>query len=134
MSSKVDQPPLEVATQEENENRAEVDLILNQVTKTDTIIAYYAPLALVDMSNRFMVQQRTPICFVASEYRVGTFQFGDSGPKNALKALEKQLLKEWHRHWKNRKRELKAVGLDWVYNVSKVQLIECELLVPKNRL
>lgn len=102
----------------------ELDL---KVEITDTVKAYYAKLPITDMSFRYMVQVLEPVALVASERKIPyKISLINQDPIQELKNL---LLKEWHEHWKG-KEDILGENY-WAFGVNKVELIECDLLVPK---
>ena len=98
-----------------------------KIVETDTIKAYYAKLPVVDLGSRYMVQVLEPIPLIPVEKKL----YLSSLNPESEPSLEELLLEEWKNFYRS---ENKIMGKDsWVYKVNKVELIECDLLVPKEK-
>lgn len=98
--------------------------------KTDTITAKYALLPQIDLSLRFLVEVTEPIGLCAFEHKISAVMSMIKSPTDVLK---EHLLAQWHEMYKDHKRVMKKAGVEWVYDVKNVNLIECDLLVPKKQ-
>lgn len=97
--------------------------------KTDTIKAHFAPLPVIDTNMRYLVRVLEPVELIPQTFIIsGIAAQGSGGP---LEALKDELLEEWHTQFKNQKRALKNASMEWVHTVDKVELIECNLMTPK---
>ena len=89
-------------------------------TVTDTLEVQYAPLAIIKLSQRFLVQITNPIAFSADIIEI---------PMSDGRKLEDVMLSNW-------KQMITLVdeqdeNLGWLHNINKVKLIECDLLIEK---
>lgn len=97
-----------------------------QVTDTDTIKAAYAQLPITGTSIRFVVQVSTPLDLIPEIIEV-PFRLTEVSVSSKEK-LKKVLLDKFKDSFKECKdRDI----LNWANKVTKVELIECDLLVPK---
>lgn len=118
-----------------------------QITQTDAITAHFATLPIIDTKMRFLVRVLTPVELIPREFAFSAddplamaLNFNHSNwsqvvanrQNAALEILKQKLLDEWHSQFKNKKRAMKKAGALWIYDVNKVELVECDLLVPKN--
>ena len=101
------------------------------ITETDTIKANFAIMPIVDLSVSVLVQVLEPVNLVPEIY---TFSAYNRVTETALlnseaihTALKEKLLTDWHANFK----DTTAVLPEWIAKVSKVELIECNLLTPK---
>ena len=102
------------------------------VVETTTIKAKFARMPIQDLSVRFLVQELEPVPMVARIETVTHNATMSSGKKD-IDLLKEQLLKVWHdqinEHTTSEDREKLP---DWMKEVDNVELIECDLLVPKD--
>lgn len=98
-----------------------------KVVQTDTIKAKFASLPIEDLSVRFLVEVLEPVQLVPRIMAI-THSLTQLSGKLPTDILKEVLLKEWHDHFKN---EITVELPPWISQVDKVQLIECDLLVPK---
>lgn len=102
-----------------------------EVKETDTIKAMYAPMPMMGLSVDYLVEVTEPIKLVPFVRSISVAQLSampiGSSTHAALKEI---LLKEWHDHFKMQDPEL-LKDCQWVTKVDKVELILCDLLVPK---
>ncbi len=99
-----------------------------KVVETDTLKVKVAELPTVDLSRRYMIQILEPITLIPQEVRLSLNFASDKGTINA--ALEKTLLGEWDSLVK----EYATPDVpEWMRQVNKVDIIECDLLVPKQQ-
>jgi hypothetical protein len=96
--------------------RVSQEVPIIQVFETDTIEARFAELPIIDMSRRFLVQVMKPVPLIPMEKKI---------PFKDKQKLEDILLEEWTSHVKDAPKD------SWMHNVNKVELIGCDLLVPK---
>jgi hypothetical protein len=106
-----------------------------QITKTDTINARIAELPCVDLAMDFMVEVMTPIHLVPRFMSVNLTQkeLSEDPAVACREIVKKWLLQEWHDHFKESEEIYKEKVPDWIKGVQKVELIECDLLVPKEK-
>jgi hypothetical protein len=108
-----------------------------QITETDTIQAKIAELPITDLTQDFIVEVMTPIQLVP---RILAFSLElihvvkHTDPHVMFRdCLKQELLREWHAHFDNEELSVQEKLPDWVRQVNKVELIECDLLVPKEK-
>ena len=105
-----------------------------KMTRTDTIICHYAELPTIDTNLRYLIKVLTPYELVVREIKMPLTleSYTSFGPNSVpLEMLKIQLLNEWHKHYQHQKRAMKKAKEEWVYAVDKVELVECDLLKPK---
>lgn len=96
------------------------------IKETTTIKALYAQLPVIDTSMRYLVQVLEPIPLVPVEKKISWLS--EDGPINTLKDI---LLVEWYADIKMAADDQYDSLPDWMKQVNEVELIECDLLVPK---
>jgi hypothetical protein len=96
------------------------------VKVTNVIKAHYAELPVIDLNYRYLVQVIEPIGMIPTEMK-----FPFSSAIDPLSLMRDHLLDDWHKHLKNSKKKLRKAKIDWMLTVDRVELIECDLLVPK---
>ena len=107
-----------------------------EIIQTDTIQAKIAQLPICTLAMDFMVEVLTPIRLIP---RILSVSLAPSGvlhadmPTACRDALKTELLREWHDHFKMDKAIYGEEPPAWVVAVDKVELIECDLLVPKEK-
>lgn len=98
------------------------------VIQTRTIKVKYAKLPQIDLNNRYMVEVLEPVPQVASEMYIYGSSVLNIIPGYEIQTLKEQLLANWKDQFPAKlKDQLPA----WIYEVDSVDLIECDLLVPK---
>jgi len=97
-----------------------------EVVQTDTIKAKYAMLPVIDLTVSYLIEILEPIPQFPVEKILTNASVLIMGHQKALEIL---LLTEWHNQFKDLPEEHRV---EWIDNVDKVELIECDLLVPKN--
>lgn len=100
------------------------------VTKTDTIKAKYAKMPIVSLSQEYLVEILEPVLMVATVKSV-IFSPKVVGAPTLEEKLKELLLDEWHEQFRGQIRKIKNTESAWMLEVDKVELIECDLLVPK---
>jgi hypothetical protein len=116
-----------------------------ELKQTDTIVARYAKLPVLEPSHRYLVKVMEPLelCEIEKKItyedmrRFEVIPKGDKYSKDdwnayALEALKKLLLEEWHGYVKDLEWMTEEDAV-WVLKLDKVELIECDLLVPKKK-
>jgi hypothetical protein len=93
------------------------------VKQTKTIRALYSELPITGTAMQYLVQVTEPIEMVPVIKTVSQ-QFGDRDIPTMTETLKANLLLEW-------KASVKNIKESWVHAVNEVNLIECDLLVPK---
>jgi hypothetical protein len=100
-----------------------------KVTKTDTIKAHFARMGVSDLSLVYIIRVLEPVELIAEIYRIPV-KLGEQ--LNEFLTLKTHLLEQWRSNFKNGEDVvLKAAGAGWMLEVDKVELIECDLLVPR---
>lgn len=99
-----------------------------KVVETDTLKVKYAHMPITDLSVSFLVAVVEPVELVIRQmsFSHGAMLIHGNDP---LKSLSDQLIREWYGELRKSK-----PGIDlpeWMTKINKVQLIECDLLVPK---
>ncbi len=92
--------------------------------QTDTITAKFAHLPIIEGSYRYLIEIEKPVQGITFIKKC------DSWDKQELK---EDLLKDWENHVAQIPFEFISED-HWMRKVSKVELVECELLVPKTHL
>ena len=95
------------------------------ITKTDTLKAKYSVLPIVDTNISFMVEVLEPIKMIPVIKKV--YHDMTKIDQDGITKLKALLLKEWNEHLVDSQKK----GPDWLYNIKNVDLIECDLLIPK---
>lgn len=93
-----------------------------KVVETDTIKVNYYQLPITNLYKEFIVEVLQPMPTVPVVKKI-TYSSFTQDPKEVLKEL---LLNEWH--------EVIGMATDvpqWMKDINKVELIECDLLTPK---
>jgi hypothetical protein len=106
-----------------------------EITQTDTVQAKIAELPCIWLAVDFLVEVLTPIHLAPRIFSIPlTEQELSAEPQEACRDILKQeLLKEWHEHFKDAEVVHGEKVPDWIKGVQKVELIECDLLVPKEK-
>lgn len=102
-----------------------------ELVKTDTIKVLISQLPYESTYTSYMCQVLEPVKMIP-KIRTYSSAFSLISETPPLEKLKEQLLAEWHAHFKHVRREMKKADAMWVYDVNKVELIECDLLVPKS--
>ena len=102
-----------------------------QIIPGTTIKARYAKLPILDLSERFLVQVIEPVPLAATEMSVSLVSHIIHN-KTDLEQLKFQILEDWHNNLRQYTGDNIASLPDWMIGVDMVELIECDLLVPKN--
>lgn len=112
-----------------------VEGIVMEITQTDTITAKIAQLPVTALSIDFIVEVMTPIHLVPQMIQIGlSHKELTNDPDVACRELlKKDLLAEWHSHFDDPQMTQGEVLPEWIKKVDKVELIECDLLVPKEK-
>lgn len=103
--------------------KQKVDKYFYRLTETDTITVLCAKLPFTDTYRRFLVQILTPFAQVPS---IRTFPHDMTKSFNGTEDLKGLLLMEWRAML-----DINEAIPEWMKKVDKVELIECDLLVPK---
>ena len=98
-----------------------------KVVESDTIKAKYCQLPIVDFYVRFMVEVLQPVAIVPTIKSIYYSDLEGADCKNTTISLKKLLLEEW----KEQINVTDQTPPQWMKDVNKVELIECDLLVPK---
>lgn len=101
-----------------------------KVVETDTIKAYYAKLPTLDLGHRYLVEILEPVPMVPCEKRTYKNRTTIDIGYEPISSLEELLLKEWKDGFKDSEEIHKD---HWVFKIDKVELIECDLLIPKEK-
>jgi len=104
-----------------------------KITKTDRIKVHYAQMPITDLEISYLYQVLEPIALIPQMFRV-TFQASMVTP--AIECMKLHILSEYRSNFV-RKRDRIALcdaGYGWMISLNEVDLIECDLLVPRKKL
>jgi hypothetical protein len=109
------------------------------VTMTDRILAYYAMMPITDLSVRYLVQIREPVQMATEKYSIpfsDVFEFAISHASTMFKspedALKEHILLKYRENFANVSDEdLRGPDVARLFKIDKVELVECDLLVPR---
>ena len=105
--------------------------------ETSTIKARYAKVFSLDMLEQFLVEILEPFHMVPAIHTVSLAKLLLNS-NNSHDALKEELLKNWHSQLEkdlsfiSKDKDIMA-SIEWMKKVDKVELIECDLLVPKEK-
>jgi len=127
---------LRALTPEELEAKVQEEMasgMVLEITQTDTITAKIAQLPVTALSIDFMVEVLEPIHLIPQIIQIGLTQKELSGDPDAScrQLLKQELLADWHAHFDDSEIVKGEALPEWIKLVDKVDLIECDLLVPK---
>lgn len=101
-----------------------------EVVITKTIKAKYATMPVTDLSIKVLIEQLEPVQMVAEVITVG-IGYAASLDGTTEARIKKRLLDIWHKQLLDLTPEERAKVPQWMLEVDSVELIECNLLVPK---
>lgn len=107
-----------------------------KITKTDKIKVRYANMAIVDLSVPFLYQVMEPIAQVHQIYKtaIAAQMVQEINNKmTAIDRLKQHILNEYRSNFTRKadRDSIRKAGMGWLIDLSEVELIECDLLVPR---
>jgi hypothetical protein len=109
------------------------------ITKTDRIKVHYAQMPISDLSIAYLYQVLEPIALVVQQWRTTVTahlvkEIGGTGPNDPIQSLKNHILDQYRANFvrKADRNALREAGYGWLISVDKVDLIECDILVPKS--